>query len=122
MLLDSYYAKGLTNNGNRVAGAPDFVATARVAYSVPEVAGLRLYTDAKYTGQTALRAAGGVNVADYTVYNIGASYTTKISGYGVTFRAAVHNLADKKYWMFQYADYVRPGDPRTYSLNASVNF
>jgi iron complex outermembrane receptor protein len=122
MALDSYYSKGTSYNGNRVAGAPDFVATGRLSYNVPGVSGLKLFTDAKYTGKTAVRAAGGLDAPDYTVMNIGASYATRISGYGVTFRAAVNNVLDKKYWMFQYANYVRPGDPRSVSLNAAVDF
>lgn len=129
MLLDSYYDKtapaaaGTSSiSGNRVAGAPDFVATGRLAYNVPGIAGLKLFTDAKYTGRTALRAAGGVDVPEYTVWNIGASYTTRVANYPVTYRAMLNNVLDKKYWMFQYADYVRPGDPRNISLNASIDF
>ena len=55
------------------------------------------------------------------VFNLGASYTTRLSGYDVTLRAAVNNLADRRYWEFQYADY-KPGDPRSVSLNAKIDF
>jgi hypothetical protein len=27
-----------------------------------------------------------------------------------------------RYWEYQYADYVTPGDPRTLSLNARIDF
>ena len=122
MVLDSYYAKGTTYNGRRVAGAPDVVVTGRLSYNVPQVSGLKLFTDAKYTGKTSVRAAGGLDAPAYTVMNIGASYATRVQGYAVTYRAMVNNLLDKKYWMFQYADYVAPGAPRTVSLNAAIDF
>src|SRR3546814_20883456 len=42
MLLDSEYKKGSDHIGNRVAGAPKFVAAAQVAYAVPQLPGLKL--------------------------------------------------------------------------------
>jgi iron complex outermembrane receptor protein len=54
--------------------------------------------------------------------NLGASYATRIGGYDVTFRAAIDNLLNRRYWEYQYADYVTPGDPRTLSLNARIDF
>ena len=54
--------------------------------------------------------------------NLGATYTTRIAGYGVTLRAAIDNLTNRRYWEFQYADYIAPGDPRTLSLNARLDF
>ena len=49
-------------------------------------------------------------------------YATRIAGYDVTFRAAIDNLLNRRYWEYQYADYVTPGDPRTLSLNARIDF
>ncbi|WP_366004697.1 TonB-dependent receptor [Herbaspirillum sp.] len=122
MFLDSKYKKGAVYNGNRVAGAPDMVATAQVSYLVPQLAGLKLMADAKYTGNTMLRAANDLQTAGYTLLNLGASYTTRIGKYDTTFRAAVNNLLDKRYWQYQYENYIKPGDPRTFSLSAKVDF
>ena len=122
MLLDTWYAKGQSFSGNRVAGAPQFVAAARVSYDVPSVPGLRVGADAKYTGNTQVRPAGNLQTGGYMLVNVGANYMTRIGGHDVTLRAAIDNIANRRYWMFQYADYIAPGDPRTVSVNAKIDF
>ncbi|WP_414650955.1 TonB-dependent siderophore receptor [Eoetvoesiella sp.] len=122
MLLDSEYKRGAANIGNRVAGAPKFVAAARISYRVPQLSGLKISADAKYTGSTMLRPTNDIKVGGYTIVDVGATYDTQISGYDTTFRLAVNNVADKKYWMYQYADYIKAGDARSISLNATMRF
>lgn len=122
MWIDTKYERGAANVGNRVAGAPKFVGAGYVSYAVPGVPGLRLGVDAKYTGNTEVRPAGGLETGGYLLVNAGASYTTRLAGHDVTLRAAVDNLFNRRYWMFQYADYVGPGDPRTLALNARFDF
>jgi iron complex outermembrane recepter protein len=122
MLLDTWYAKGQTYDGKRVAGAPQFTAAARVTYDVPLVQGLQLGADAKYTGNTEVRPAGDLETGGYMLVNVGANYFTRIAGHDVTLRAAIDNIANRRYWMFQYDSYIAPGDPRTVSLNAKIDF
>jgi len=122
MLLDSEYKKGADHNGNRVAGAPKFIAAAQVVYDVPQLPGLKLRADAKYTGGIMLDASNNIEVDDYTVFNIGATYDTRIYGYNTTFRAGINNLTNKRYWLYQSENYIKAGDPRTYSLSASIAF
>lgn len=122
MWLDSWYAKGSSFDGNRVAGAPKVVAAAQIAYTVPPVPGLKLVASAKYTGTTMVRPANDLGTSSYTLVNLGARYETRVAGYPVTLRAAVDNLFNRRYWEFQYSDYIKPGDPRTISLNARLDF
>ena len=122
MFLDSEYKKGAAFTGNRVAGAPKFVAAAQVAYSVAALPGLKLRADVKYTGSTMLGASNNVQVSDFAIVNVGATYDTRIHGYETTFRAGINNLANKRYWLYQSSDYVKAGDPRTYGLSASLKF
>jgi iron complex outermembrane receptor protein len=122
MLLDTSYRRGNSYVGNRVAGAPKMMATAQVSYDVAQVPGLRLSADMKYTGGTMLNAANQLSLPGYTIANIGASYTTRIGGRNTTFRAAINNLANKRYWEYQYDNYIKPGDPRTFSLSAKLDF
>ncbi|WP_090863618.1 TonB-dependent siderophore receptor [Paraburkholderia diazotrophica] len=122
MWLHTKYERGSSFDGNRVAGAPGFVAAGHVTYNVPYVPGLRIGADAKFTGNTSVRPAGDLKAGGYTLFNVGASYATRIGGYGVTFRAAIDNITNKRYWEYQYADYISPGDPRTLSLNARIDF
>nr|WP_323119480.1 TonB-dependent receptor [Burkholderia alba] len=122
MVLDTWYAKGAANNGNRVAGAPSFVAAGKLAYAVPAVPGLKLGVNAKFTGNTPVRASGNLSAPGYLLMSVGASYLTRVGGHDVTLRAAIDNLTNRRYWEFQYADFVKPGDPRTLSLNAKIDF
>jgi iron complex outermembrane recepter protein len=122
MLLDTWYAKGQNYNGNRVAGAPQFTAAARVTYDVPLVPGLQVGADAKYTGNIKVRPAGDLETGGYMLVNVGANYLTRIGGHDVTLRAAIDNITNRRYWMFQYDSYIAPGDPRAVSLNAKIDF
>ena len=122
MMLDSEYGRGNANVGNRVVGAPNLVATAQLAYRVAQVPGLQLTAGVKHTGNTLLRATGDLRTPAYTLLNLGATYDTVVGGYDTTWRLSVNNAADKKYWMYQYANYVKAGDPRTVSLSATVRF
>ena len=120
MLLDAWYANGIGNNGNRVAGAPRFVLAGDFGYAVPGVPGLTLGVDAKFTAATPLRAAGGPRRAGLSVVNAGARYLTRVGRHDVTLRASI--VLNRRYWEYQYADYVKPGDPRTVSLSAKIDF
>ena len=122
MLLDSEYQNGFSYAGNRVAGAPATVAAAQLAYTVPQLPGLKLNANMKYTGATMLRPSNNLQVPGYTLLNVGAVYDTRINGYDTTFRIAINNATDKRYWMFQYSEYIKAGDPRSLTLNASVKF
>lgn len=122
MLLDSEYVKGSSNIGKEVAGAPEQVLTAQVAYRVPQVQGLQVRLGAKHTGATPLRADNTLYVDSYTLFSLGATYDTTVQGYATTFRANVNNLTDRKYWMYQYADYIKAGDPRSINLSATLHF
>lgn len=122
MLLDTEYIKGSSNVGKEVAGAPGLVATTQVAYRVPQVQGLQVRLGAKHTGETPLRANNTLYVDSYTLYTLGATYDTKVQGHATTFRANINNLTDRKYWMYQYADYIKAGDPRAVNVSATVYF
>ncbi|MBS3936892.1 MAG: TonB-dependent receptor [Sulfuritalea sp.] len=123
MVLDTEYASGdAAIVGKRVTGSPRLVATAQLAYRVPEISGLQLRLGAKYTGKTPLRTDNTVDVDGYTLVSLGASYDTLVGGRPMTFRANVNNLLDKKYWMYQYANYIKAGDPRTINLSATLHF
>ncbi|HIV72649.1 MAG TPA: TonB-dependent receptor, partial [Candidatus Aquabacterium excrementipullorum] len=122
MLLDTEYSKGSDNIGNRVSGAPRFVATAQLGYKVPSVTGLQLNAGAKYTGNTMLRPDNSIDLGGYTLLGVGATYDTTLAGYDTTWRLNVQNLTNKTYWMYQYDDYIKAGDPRTFNLSATLRF
>lgn len=122
MYLHSRYARGAANNGHRVAGAPQLVLAGAVGFRVPFVPGLRLGVDGKYTGSVKLRPANDIALGGYTVFNAGATYHTRLAGRDITLRAVLANLTNKRFWGFQYADYMQPADPRAISLNAKITY
>lgn len=123
MLLDAEYASGeAAIVGNRVAGAPRRVAAAQLAYRVAEINGLQLRLGAKHTSKTPLRVDNSVELGGYTLVSLGASYDTVVAGQAMTIRASINNLFNEKYWMFQYANYIKAGDPRAISLSATLRF
>ena len=70
----------------------------------------------------AAQGEGDLTAGGYTVFNLGASYSTRVAGKELTLRAALTNLANKRYWGFQYAGYVQPADPRAVSLTAKIAY
>ncbi len=122
MVLDTYYDKGNPNADHRVAGAPNLVLAGRVSYRVPFVPGLRIGVDGKYTGNVKVNASNTLQAGGYTVFNLGATYSTRVAGKDVTLRAALNNLTNRRYWGFQFENYLQPGDPRSVSLTARVAF
>lgn len=122
MILDTSYERGSSFAGNRVAGAPDFVATAQFSYDVAQVPGLTLSANAKYTGRTVLNASNGIELPGHVLANVGATYATRIGGFDTTWRVAVNNVANQRDWEFQYENYLKPADPRTLSISAKLEF
>ncbi|QRQ84623.1 TonB-dependent siderophore receptor [Cupriavidus oxalaticus] len=122
MYLDTYYDKGNANLDNRVAGAPELVLAGRISYLVPYVPGLRVGVDGKYTGNIKVNATNTLDAGGYTVFNLGATYNTRVYGKDLTLRAALNNLTNKRYWGYQYENYLQPGDPRSVSLTARIAY
>lgn len=122
MLLDSSHEKGTDNIGNRVAGAARFVASTQLACRLPQLPGLRVHVGAKHTGNTMLRADNSLSTAGHTLWDLGATYDTIVAGHDTTLRASVHNLTDKRLWLYQYANYIKAQDPRRISVAATVRF
>ncbi|VVE23616.1 Ferrichrome receptor FcuA [Pandoraea iniqua] len=122
MALDSWYSRTNGFDGNRVGGAPRFVLSGNVDYKIPYVPGLSVGGDIRYNGRTVLNPANSLTVSGYTLINIGATYRTRVAGKDVTLRAAVSNLTNRKYWEYQYDNYIKPADPRMVSLNAKIDF
>jgi iron complex outermembrane receptor protein len=121
--LDARYEKALAQiEGKRLESRPRWVAATEVQYRVPELPGLNISAGAKYTGASYANSINTQYLANYTSYEAGASYSTRISGRATIVRATIKNLSDKKYWSGIYqSTYVTPGEPRTFSLSVHVD-
>jgi iron complex outermembrane receptor protein len=123
MLLDAKYEEAAAAlNGKRTAGTPRVQAALAANYNVAALPGLSLNGGLKYIGASYLDTANTYRLSPYTVVDAGASYSTRLVGKDVTFTAAIHNLAGRRYWIYNGSNYIASGAPRTVSLNARMAF
>jgi iron complex outermembrane recepter protein len=123
MLLESTY---IENNAGledqRTTGTPHLQAALRADWQVAAVRGLSLSLGGKHVGSSMMNTANSYAIAAYTVFDAGVNYALPVAGRDVTFTAAIQNLADREYWVYNGANYLMPGAPRTLSLAARVAF
>ena len=68
---------------------------------------------AYYTGKRFINNLEQGSIPDYTIFNAGARYQTKIARTRTTFQVNVENLADKRYWSAAGGGFLAVGLPRT---------
>jgi iron complex outermembrane receptor protein len=112
--------------GHQAINVPRLRASLSADYSVPGAPGLALLGGARYSGAKYADRDGAVEVGGYTVYDLGARYSTRVGDYPAVLRLVVDNLFDKRYWRDvgeYFGDgYLFQGAPRTARLSATVNF
>ncbi|WGS51794.1 TonB-dependent siderophore receptor [Paraburkholderia sp. D15] len=112
--------------GHQVINVPRLSATMYADYAMPGVAGLHLLGGVNYVGSKNANEEGSASVPAYFVFNLGASYTTKLGGHKTVVRLAVDNLFNKYYWQDageQQGDaYLFLGAPRTARLSLTYDF
>lgn len=113
-------AAGGANVGNNLAGVPDRTFNVGLDWDTPWVPGLSLNGRVIHTSSVYYNVTNTLNMPSWTRMDIGARYTTKISGKPVTLRANLENVFDREYWIT--STYVTVGAPRTLMLSASVDF
>ena len=87
-------------------------------YALPWISGLSLTGGIYYTGEKYADTANTDKIPSYTLYDIGARYTTRVLDKTLTVRLNIINLTGKNYW--QNANYL--GVPRTVAFSASMMF
>jgi iron complex outermembrane receptor protein len=121
MLLDARFRRGAAYNGNRISGDPKLVATAYVNYDVPQVPGLGLYADVKFSGKTYADSANTLSNGGQALIGVGASYATRVAGHPTTYQVSINNLTDRRGWVGGSSQ-ILPLSPRTFMLNAKFEF
>jgi iron complex outermembrane recepter protein len=113
-------------DGRRVIGVPKSQGTLGVEWDVPGVRGLSLNARVVASGSSYADAANTLRVPGWTRLDIGARYITEVAGRLLTLRARIDNVANRDYWASvggsPGAGYLVLGNPRTFSLTASVDF
>ncbi len=85
-------------NGMTPENTPDWTGNLGVSYSPAAVPGLTLRGGVALISKRPVNAQDQGYIPGYSLYNIGASYTTRIQGRRTTFQLAIDNLANKRYW------------------------
>lgn len=113
-------------DGRKVIGVPDTQGSFGVEWDVAGVRGLSLDARVTATGSSYADAANTLKVAGWARLDIGARYVTEVAGKLVTLRGRIDNVSDRNYWAsvggYPNAGYLVLGNPRTFSLTASVDF
>ncbi|WP_276817695.1 TonB-dependent siderophore receptor [Nitrosomonas europaea] len=87
-------------------------------YALPWIPGLSLTGGIYYTGERYGNTTNTDKIPSYTLYDIGARYTTRVLDKALTVRLNVINLTGKDYWQNDYT----LGVPRTVAFSASMMF
>lgn len=114
------------SDGKRVIGVPRWQGNLGLTWDVPRVEGFSLDTQLLATGARYANASNSINVPGWIRWDVGASYTRKVSGVPVTVRASVENVANKSYWSsvggYPNNGYLVLSQPRTFMLSVSAEF
>ncbi|MDM0122020.1 TonB-dependent receptor [Variovorax arabinosiphilus] len=113
-------------DGKRVIGVPKVQGSIGVDWDVPGMRGLSFDARVVATGHSYADSANTLRVPGWARLDLGARYVTEWSGKLVTLRARVDNVADRNYWSsvggYPENGYLVLGNPRTFSVSASVEF
>lgn len=123
--IDAKYTKtsSATTQGKTVYGVPDVTARLSFDYKIPMLEGLSANAGATYVSEQYLNSTNTLELSDYTIFDLGAKYQTKLGGVDTTFRATLDNLANKKYWVGVFnSNYAIIGEARTYKLGVTFDF
>ena len=104
--------------GKKPTNAASRMGKIYAEYALPWVPGLSLTGGIYYTGERYADAANTDKIPSYTLYDIGARYTTRVLDKALTVRLNVINLTDKDYWQNDYT----LGTPRTVAFSISTMF
>lgn len=112
--------------GNRAIGVPKRQFNLGAEWNVPGIAGLTLSSRVVHTASQYANETNTLSVPSWTRLDLGARYVTMVAEQMVTFRARIDNVTDRDYWAsvggYPGYGYLVLGAPRTFTLNATVNF
>ena len=115
-----------TTEGKYTIGVPKFQGNLGLEYDVRALEGLTLESRITYTGSSYADSQNTLKVKGWTKVDVGARYIAIIGNTPITLRARIDNLTNKKYWEsvggYPNYGYLVSGAPRTFSLNASIDF
>ncbi|WP_051532283.1 TonB-dependent receptor [Brackiella oedipodis] len=125
--LEAEYKRGqagkMSLEGKTIEGQPEWTAGLSLDYKIPYVPGLSINGRATFVNHQYIDNANEMRIPSYAIFDVGASYTTKVSGVETTFRAGVENVGNRRYWEGVFnSGYALIGEGRTAKLGVTFNF
>ncbi len=112
--------------GKEALNTPKFRLNTFVNYRVPGVEGLSANANWLYTGKRPASRDNSVYAPDFHRLDLGLSYVQKTKAGATTYRLAIENVTDERYWRdvaeFLGDAYLTPGAPRLVKASATVSF
>ncbi len=112
--------------GKEALNTPKFRLNTFVNYRVPGIEGLSASANWLYTGKRPASRDNSVYAPDFHRLDLGLSYVQKTKAGATTYRLAIENVTDERYWRdvaeFLGDAYLTPGAPRLVKASATVTF
>lgn len=109
-------------NGLTPENTPKWIGNIAVTYRPLWLPGLSLTTRASFISKRPVNPQNQGYIPGYTIYSLGASYGTRISGKHVDFRLAIDNLFNKRYWNSVQTGTLGTGMDRSVKAVAKIDF
>jgi iron complex outermembrane receptor protein len=112
-----------TLDGNTARGVPAWSANLGAEWDLPWVDGLTLTALGIHSSSQYLDDENTMKIPQWTRYDLGARYATRVLSKDVTLRASLENVENRAYWAGVFnPGYATVSEPRTLKLSASVDF
>ena len=112
--------------GKEALNTPKFRLNTFVNYRVPGIEGLSANANWLFTGKRPASRDNSVYAPDFHRLDLGLSYVQKTKAGATTYRLAIENVTDERYWRdvaeFLGDAYLTPGAPRLVKASATVSF
>jgi len=110
------------NQGKLATGLPKLQGKLGAEWDLPVLDGASIQGGITSMSKQFISADNTQWVAGHTVYDLGARYSTRVSGRPLTLRGTINNLTNKAYWGQPLLSSLALGAPRTYTLSATLEF
>lgn len=120
-----------STTNKRVVGVPEYQSNLLLEYRIPFIAGLYGHFNWHYTGRRAANDTNTTWAKSYNTFDIGARYATKLFQLPTTFRLAINNLSNERYWSSIFPGSINGsggsasaflGSPREYKVSMQMDF
>ncbi|WP_260435913.1 TonB-dependent siderophore receptor [Burkholderia sp. Bp9143] len=112
----------MTIKGRTPENTPKWIGNVALTHRPSWLPGLSLTVRASFVTKRPVNPQNQGYIPGYTIYSLGASYSTRIAGKHVDFRVAVDNLFNKRYWNSVQTGTLGTGMDRSVKMLAKIDF